>query len=88
MLDPEVIAVLRELPDRYRLVVCLADLEGLGHRQISALTGIPLGSVKSCLHRARCRLRAELNAYASHDQRVSLASYAGCALACQVSGEP
>jgi RNA polymerase sigma-70 factor (ECF subfamily) len=88
LLDPEVIAVLRELPDRYRIVVYLADLEGLGYRQISALTGMPLGSVKSCLHRARCRLRAELNAYASHDQRVSLASYAGCALACQVSGEP
>ena len=34
-------------------------------RQISALTGMPLGSVKSCLHRARCRLPAELGAYAS-----------------------
>jgi RNA polymerase sigma-70 factor, ECF subfamily len=68
LLDPEVIAVLRELPDRYRIVVYLADLEGLGHRQISALTGIPLGSVKSSLHRARCRLRAQLGAYASHGQ--------------------
>jgi RNA polymerase sigma-70 factor (ECF subfamily) len=67
LLDPEVIAALRELPDRHRIVVYLADLEGLGYRQISALTGIPLGSVKSCLHRARCRLRAELGAYASHD---------------------
>jgi RNA polymerase sigma-70 factor (ECF subfamily) len=77
LLDPEVIAVLRELPDRYRIVVYLADLEGLGYRQISALTGMPLGSVKSCLHRARCRLRAELSAYASHDQRASLTSCAG-----------
>jgi RNA polymerase sigma-70 factor (ECF subfamily) len=67
LLDPEVIVALRELPDRYRIVVYLADLEGLGYRQISALTGIPLGSVKSCLHRARCRLRTELGAYASHD---------------------
>jgi RNA polymerase sigma-70 factor (ECF subfamily) len=88
LLDPEVIAVLRELPDRYRIVVFLADLEGLGYRQISALTGMPLGSVKSCLHRARCRLRAELSAYAPRDQRASLTSCAGCALACQVSGEP
>jgi DNA-directed RNA polymerase specialized sigma24 family protein len=30
-----------------------------------AASGIPLGSVKSCLHRARNRLRAELGAYAS-----------------------
>jgi RNA polymerase sigma-70 factor, ECF subfamily len=68
LLDPDVIAALRELPDRHRIVVYLADLEGLGYRQISALTGIPLGSVKSCLHRARCRLRAELRAHAPRDQ--------------------
>ena len=88
LLDPEVIAVLRELPDRYRIVVYLADLEGLGYRQISALTGMPLGSVKSCLHRARCRLRAELREYVPHDQRASLTPCAGCALAGQVSGKP
>jgi RNA polymerase sigma-70 factor, ECF subfamily len=67
LLDPNVIAALRELPDKLRIVVYLADLEGLGYRQISALTGIPLGSVKSSLHRARHRLRAELGAYASRD---------------------
>lgn len=67
LLDPGVIAALRELPDRHRIVVYLAYLEGLGYRQISALTGIPLGSVKSSLHRARYRLRAELGAYASRD---------------------
>ncbi|MGH3181511.1 MAG: sigma factor-like helix-turn-helix DNA-binding protein [Streptosporangiaceae bacterium] len=53
------------LPDEHRMVVYLARLQGLGYHQISALTGIPLGSVKSCLHRARYRLRAELGAYAS-----------------------
>jgi len=42
------------------VVVYLAGLEGLGYEQISAVAGIPLGSVKSCLHRARDRLRAEL----------------------------
>jgi len=67
LLDPEVIAALRVLPDRHRIVVYLADLQGLGYRQISTLTGIPLGSVKSCLHRARGRLRAQLGGYASHD---------------------
>jgi RNA polymerase sigma-70 factor (ECF subfamily) len=63
-----VIAALRELPDRHRVVVYLSDLEGLGYQQISALTGMPLGSVKSSLHRARCRLRASLGAYAFHAQ--------------------
>jgi RNA polymerase sigma-70 factor, ECF subfamily len=65
LLDADLIAALRALPDRHRTVVYLADLEGLGYRQISALTGIPLGSVKSCLHRARHRLRTDLAAYAS-----------------------
>ena len=66
LLDDDLTAALRALPDRHRMVVYLADLQGLGYQQISALTGIPLGSVKSCLHRARYRLRAELGAYASH----------------------
>jgi RNA polymerase sigma-70 factor, ECF subfamily len=63
LLDTRLTVALRALPDRHRTVVYLADLEGLGYRQISALTGIPLGSVKSCLHRARHRLRAELGGY-------------------------
>ena len=65
LLDAALTAALRALPYRHRIVVYLADLEGLGYEQVSALTGIPLGSVKSCLHRARYRLRAELGAYAS-----------------------
>jgi DNA-directed RNA polymerase specialized sigma24 family protein len=44
------------------MVVYLADLQGLGYQQISALAGIPFGSVKSYLHRAWYRLRAELSA--------------------------
>ena len=64
LLDADVTAALRALPARHRTVVYLADLEGLGYRQISALTGLPLGSVKSCLHRARYTLRTKLGAYA------------------------
>lgn len=65
LLDPDLTAALRALPNRHRIVIYLSDLEGLGYQQISALTGIPLGSVKSCLHRARYRLRASLGAYSS-----------------------
>jgi RNA polymerase sigma-70 factor, ECF subfamily len=64
LLNSDLIAALRALPYRHRMVVYLADLQGLGYGQISALTGIPLGSVKSCLHRARYRLRAALGGYA------------------------
>ena len=58
-------AAIQTLPERYRVVVYLADLEGLGYQQISSATGIPLGSVKSCLHRARLRLRGELAGHAA-----------------------
>jgi RNA polymerase sigma-70 factor, ECF subfamily len=64
LLDPDLTAALRALPDKHRMVVYLADLEGLGYRQIAALTGLPLGSVKSCLHRARYTLRTKLGAHA------------------------
>jgi RNA polymerase sigma-70 factor, ECF subfamily len=63
LLDADLTAALRALPDKHRTVVYLADLEGLGYRQISALTGLPLGSVKSCLHRARYTLRTKLGAH-------------------------
>ena len=65
VIDGRLTAALRTLPERYRVVVYLADLEGLGYQQISTATGIPLGSVKSCLHRARHRLRGQLGDYAS-----------------------
>jgi RNA polymerase sigma-70 factor, ECF subfamily len=60
LIDANLMAALRALPDKQRTVIYLADLEGLGYRQIATLTGIPLGSVKSCLHRGRSRLRSEL----------------------------
>jgi len=37
----DVAAAMRSLPARYRVTVYLADIEGLGHRQISQLTGYP-----------------------------------------------
>jgi RNA polymerase sigma-70 factor, ECF subfamily len=64
LMAPKVIAALRELPDGHRIVVYLADMQGLGYGQITALTGIPLGTVKSSLHRARLKLRVALGAYA------------------------
>jgi cation transport ATPase-like protein/sigma-70-like protein len=49
---------------RHRVTVYLADVEGLCHREISQMTGIPVGSVKSCLHRGRGQLRTQLASHA------------------------
>lgn len=50
-------AALDCLSDEHRLVVLLHDGEGYKLEEIRELTGDPLGTVKSRLHRARARLR-------------------------------
>jgi len=48
---------LRQLSDEHRIVVLLHDTEGYKLAEIQELTGVPVGTVKSRLHRARTRLR-------------------------------
>jgi RNA polymerase sigma-70 factor (ECF subfamily) len=64
MIHPDIVAAMRALPDRHRVSVYLADVEGLRHREISKVTGIPAGSVKSCLYRGRGQLRTQLAGHA------------------------
>ncbi len=45
-----------ELPEEYRLLVVLRDVEGLSYSEIAAITDQPEGTVKSRLHRARSAL--------------------------------
>jgi RNA polymerase sigma factor (sigma-70 family) len=51
---------LNRLPDPYRLVIVLCDLEELTQEQAAARLGWPVGTVKSRLTRRRERLRARL----------------------------
>jgi RNA polymerase sigma-70 factor, ECF subfamily len=57
MPDAGVIDALRQLPDRFRIPVYLADVEGFGYREIAAIMQCPVGTVMSRLHRGRHRLR-------------------------------
>jgi RNA polymerase sigma-70 factor (ECF subfamily) len=50
-------AALRTLPDDWREIVILADVQGLDYSEVASVTGIPVGTVKSRLSRARGRLR-------------------------------
>ena len=43
----------QELPEHHRLVFQLRELEGKSYEEISKITGVNLGTVKSRLHRAR-----------------------------------
>jgi len=48
------------LPDRYRTVLVLRDVEGLSNEEVVEVVGESLAAVKSRLHRARMVLREEL----------------------------
>jgi len=49
-----------ELPPGARAVFVLHEIEGYGHEEIAALTGIAVGTSKAQLHRARRLLREAL----------------------------
>ena len=55
--DTRVTDALRQLPDDFRMAVYLADVEGLGYREIAQVMHCPIGTVMSRLHRGRGRLR-------------------------------
>lgn len=52
------------LPEGYRTVLVLHELEGYTHEEIGALLGIDQGTSKAQLFRARARLRAALGPHA------------------------
>ncbi|MCH8249330.1 MAG: RNA polymerase sigma factor [Proteobacteria bacterium] len=53
---------LSQLSDEHRLIVLLHDTEGYKMTEIQELIGVPVGTIKSRLHRARIRLREILTA--------------------------
>ena len=67
--------IVDSLPENYRTVVVLGEIEGLTNAEIAEVLGISLDTVKIRLHRARVRLKKELEAKCSfyHDTRNELA---------------
>ena len=51
---------LETLDDEFRLVVILRDMEGMEYAKIAGVLDVPVGTVKSRLHRARVILREKL----------------------------
>jgi len=56
-------AAVQNLPEDYRIVFLLRDVEGLSSEAMAELLGISVAAVKSRLHRARLALRAKLGHY-------------------------
>lgn len=49
-----------ELPELWRVILTLRDLEGRSYEEIAQILDLPKGTVRSRLHRARARVRAKL----------------------------
>lgn len=57
-------SALEELPDDFRTVVVLSDVEGFSYKEISEILETPMGTVMSRLHRGRKLLQHGLVDYA------------------------
>jgi len=71
LLEDEVAGAIAELPEDFRTVVILSDIEGLTYEEIAEFVDCPVGTVRSRLHRGRKLLRARLFAYATEHGYVS-----------------
>lgn len=64
LLDDELMNALNSLQDDYKTVVILCDLEGLSYEEIAEFLDVPIGTIRSRLHRGRKILQKKLQDYA------------------------
>lgn len=62
--DEDVLAALGNVPENFRQVVVLSDVEEFSYKEIASILEIPMGTVMSRLSRGRKVLRQELADYA------------------------
>lgn len=64
LLEDEISQAIAELPEDFRTVVILCDIEELTYEEVAEFLDCPIGTVRSRLHRGRKLLRAGLLEYA------------------------
>ena len=64
MMGDEISNALNSLDVDFRTVIILCDLEGFTYEEMAKILDIPIGTVRSRLHRARNLLKEKLQAYA------------------------
>jgi RNA polymerase sigma-70 factor (ECF subfamily) len=60
IVDAKVLEAIDRLPEDFREVLVLSDIENLSYAEIADVLGIPVGTVKSRLFRARRQLQEVL----------------------------
>jgi RNA polymerase sigma factor (sigma-70 family) len=64
MMGDEVTTAINALPVDFRVVILLCDIEGFTYEEIAKIIDIPIGTVRSRLHRSRNMLKEKLREYA------------------------
>jgi RNA polymerase sigma-70 factor (ECF subfamily) len=65
LIGDEVTKAVNELPVDFRTVLLLSDIEGFTYEEIAKIIDIPIGTVRSRLHRARNLMKEKLRDYAT-----------------------
>src|SRR5713226_5565105 len=71
LMDADVKGARDSLPESFRQVVILSDIEGFSYQEIADILSIPIGTVISRLHRGRRQLQVKLWEYAKRAHYVS-----------------
>ncbi len=64
MMDDDLSEALSRLPEDFRTVVLLCDVDGYTYEEIANMLDVPIGTIRSRLHRGRNLLKTELLEYA------------------------
>jgi RNA polymerase sigma factor (sigma-70 family) len=64
MMGDEITAAVQSLPVDFRMIIILCDLEEFSYEEMAKILHIPIGTVRSRLHRARALLKEKLAEYA------------------------
>jgi|SRR5690625_224348 len=64
LMDDDITGALEALPEDFRTVVLLCDVEGFTYEEIANMLDVPIGTIRSRLHRGRNLLKAQLVEYA------------------------
>jgi len=67
-LDEVIQESINDLPEQFRIVIVLRELQGLSYDEIAELTKTNIGTVKSRLARARAKLQDQIKPYLEHER--------------------
>lgn len=67
-LDSVIKESINDLPEQFRIVVVLRELQGLSYDEIAEITKTNIGTVKSRLARARAKLQDQIKPYLEHER--------------------